>query len=259
MIGKLISDIGLEKMNLQNTKRIKHGEISHGDLVKMAVMLLANGRTDFADIDLYRDDPLFKEVLDIRKVASAATFRQRLNDLAACNADQTLLNPMIVNLLRKVKDFGRIHTETAQYVPLDVDVSVMLQPNCNKENVSLTYHNAPGYAPIFAYLGTFGYMLGIPCAAGRIHDILCAMKLLASHGVKEIGLVANGQGVIPAALAALYFRDCKVTTQWIDPPQSFESLMEMDIVPLPHSSLITGILKYLDLPELFEKLKGKAS
>jgi len=176
LIGKLISDIGLEKMNLQTTQRIKHGEIPHCDLVKMAVMLLANGRTDFADIDLYRDDPLFKEVLGIRKVASAATFRQRLNDLAACNVAQTLLDPMIVKLLRKVKDFGRIRTKTAQYVPLDVDVSVMLQPNCNKENVSWTYHNALGYAPIFAYLGTFGYMLGNELRPGSQHSAKGAVE-----------------------------------------------------------------------------------
>jgi hypothetical protein len=44
--------------------------------------------------------------------------------------------------------------------------------------------------------------------------------------------------------------------KWIDPPQSFESMMRLDVVPLPFSSLIPGILKYLDLPELFEKLKG---
>ena len=61
--------------------------------------------------------------------------------------------------------------------------------------------------------------------------------------------------IIPAALAALYCKDCKVTTKWIDPPPSFGSLMKLDVVPLPHSSLIPGILKYLDLPELFEKLK----
>ena len=80
-------------------------------------------------------------------------------------------------------------------------------------------------------------------------------SLAATHGVKEIRLVANGQGVIPAALAALYFKDCPVTVKWIDPPPSFESLMRLDVVPLPFSNLIPSILKYLDLPELFEKLK----
>ena len=81
-------------------------------------------------------------------------------------------------------------------------------------------------------------------------------SLAATHGVKEIRLVANGQGVVPAALAALYCRDCKITVKWINPPPSFGSVMKLDVVPLPHSSLIPGILKYLDLPELFEKLNG---
>ena len=80
------------------------------------------------------------------------------------------------------------------------------------------------------------------------------MKLLAANGVKEITLVAHRQGVITAALAALYFKDCKLNVKWIEPPQSFESLMRLDVVPLPYSSLLKGVLKYLDLPELLEKL-----
>lgn len=193
LLGRLLSNIGLEEMNQQTTERIKHGEIAHGDILKMAAMLLANGRTDFADIDSFRDDPLFKKVLNIRKVASAATCRQRLNDLSACNANQTLLDPMIVKLLRKVKDFGRIHTETAQYVPLDVDVSVMLQPNCNKENVSWTYHNAPGYAPIFGYLGTFGYMLGNELRPGSQHSAKGAVEFVQRciQKAMSIGLKAE--------------------------------------------------------------------
>lgn len=99
-----------------------------------------------------------------------------------------------------------------------------------------------------------GEMLDIPYVAGRVRDILSAMKLLAANGVKEITLVAHRQGVITAALAALYFKDCKLNVKWIEPPQSFESLMRLDVVPLPYSSLLKGVLKYLDLPELLEKL-----
>ena len=169
LIGTQISGIGLEKMDHLATSKTKRGEFSHSDIAKMAVTLLANGKSDFADIDLYRNDSLFKSILNLKNVASAASLRQRLNELGECNSNQTLLDEYIVNHLRKVHDYGKLKTSISSYIPLDIDVSVMLQPDCHKEKVSWTYHNAPGYAPIFCYLGTHGYMLGNELRPGSQH------------------------------------------------------------------------------------------
>ena len=49
-------------MDHLTTSKTKHGEISHSEIVKMAVALCANGKSDFSDIDLYRDDTLFQTV-----------------------------------------------------------------------------------------------------------------------------------------------------------------------------------------------------
>lgn len=51
-------------MNHLTTSKTKYGEFSHSDIAMMAVTLLANGKSDFADIDLYRNDSLFKTVLN---------------------------------------------------------------------------------------------------------------------------------------------------------------------------------------------------
>lgn len=169
LIGTQNSNIGLEKMDHLTTSKTKHGEISHSDIVKMAVVLLANGKSDFSDIDLYRNDTLFQTVLNLKRVASSATFRQRLNELGESNSSQTLLDEQLVDHLRKVPDFGKLTIRSGSYIPLDIDVSVMLQPDCHKEKVSWTYHNAPGYAPIFCYAGTQGYMLGNELRPGSQH------------------------------------------------------------------------------------------
>lgn len=169
LIGTQISGIGLEKMDHLTTSKTKHGEFSHSSIVKMAVTLLANGKSDFADIDLYRHDTLFQTVLNLKKVSSSATFRQRLDELGKCNSDHPLIDEYIVNHLRKVTDYGKLTTSAGSYIPLDIDVSVMLQPDCHKEKVGWTYHNAPGYAPIFCYLGTQGYMLGNELRPGSQH------------------------------------------------------------------------------------------
>ena len=64
LIGTQLFSIGLEKMNHLTTSKTKYGEFSHSDIADMAVTLLANGKSDFADIDLYRNDSLFKTVLN---------------------------------------------------------------------------------------------------------------------------------------------------------------------------------------------------
>lgn len=119
LIGTQISGMGLERMDHLTTLKTKHGEFSHSSIVKMAVTLLANGKGDFADIDLYRNDSLFKTVLDLKKVPSSATFRQRLDELGKCNSTQTLLDEYIVNHLRKVSDFGKLATPAGSYIPGD--------------------------------------------------------------------------------------------------------------------------------------------
>ena len=119
--------------------------------MKIAVALLALGRTDFANIELYRKDPLFKNALGLKKVPSAETLCQRLNDLGLLNPNQTLLDNCLVELLKKVQDFGKIQAQYSNYIPLDIDVSVMLNPDCKKKGVGWTYHNENGYAPIFCH------------------------------------------------------------------------------------------------------------
>ena len=114
--------------------------------------------------------------------------------------------------------------------------------------------NAFGYYNYDYHFWACGNMLGRPFAGGRVRDVLSAMKLLAANGAEHIELVAGGQGILPAALAALFFRDCTVSFRMLDDPLSFDEIMKRNVVPLPHSGLITGILKYLDFPELLERI-----
>lgn len=104
-----------------------------------------------------------------------------------------MLDEYIVNHLRKVSDYGKLTTPAGSYIPLDIDVSVMLQPDCHKEKVSWTYHNAPGYAPIFCYLGTQGYMLGNELRPGSQHCSNGAIEFtqLCIDKAEKLGLQAE--------------------------------------------------------------------
>ena len=111
-----------------------------------------------------------------------------------------------------------------------------------------------GYYSYDYHFWACGNMLGRPYAGGRVRDIMSAMKLLVAGGAKEIRLVAQGQGMFPAALAALYFTDCKVTVKLLEETENFASFMDQEVVRQPHSGLIKGILKYMDFDELKEHL-----
>ena len=58
--------------------------------------------------------------------------------------------------------FTPIVAPICNYVPVDIDVSPMDNSRTQKDNVSRTYKGHDGYAPIFAYIGSEGYMLDLP-------------------------------------------------------------------------------------------------
>ena len=53
--------------------------------------------------------------------------------------------------------------------PLDIDVSPFDNSKTSKEGVSRTYKGCDGYAPIFAYLGTEGFLANAELREGKQH------------------------------------------------------------------------------------------
>ena len=76
----------------------------------------------------------------------------------------------VVELLSMVGDFGLLKTQFAEYLPVDIDVSVLVNDNCKKENVAFTYHRINGFAPIFATIGRHGYQLANELRPGDQHS-----------------------------------------------------------------------------------------
>ena len=167
LFAKLNSLQAIDQMSMETTRK---GRTSHSGILKAAAGLLVLGRSDFADVELFRDDPLFRDALGLDSVPSEETLRQRLDDIARSNPAQSLLDDAVVKLLSLVDQFGEEQTATGSYVPLDIDVSVLDNSGSAKENVAWTYKNVVGYAPIFAYLGTEGYMLANELRQGSQHS-----------------------------------------------------------------------------------------
>ena len=101
-------------------------------------------------------------------------------------------------------------------------------------------------------------MFGKSYLGGKVRDILCAVELLAPHS-GNVELEGRGIGGIPALIAAVLsdkIRKIRLT----DVPDSWEGMIVPrlpDAEKSPMSCMISGILEYMDLPDLRKAIAEK--
>ena len=105
------------------------------------------------------------------------------------------------------------------------------------------------------HYNSLGYMFHRPYLGGKVRDILCALELLKERGVKNITLLAEGQGTVPALLAAV-LSDIPVAVKLQHGPESWESMLRKEVTLWPLSCMLPGILGITDLPELRKMVKN---
>jgi hypothetical protein len=141
-------------------------EISNCDVFRSYLGLLLMGRTNYEDIELFRNDGTFQFVLGIKKVPSAATLRQRFD--AVRGAFDEAIKEFNVAVLKRCL-ITSIVVESGKYIPVDIDVSPLDNSGSKKEGVSWTYKKHDGYSPNFAYAGLEGYMVNCELRPGSQH------------------------------------------------------------------------------------------
>ena len=170
LIGGLLSGLeSLKRMDGMKTGEVKKGKVSQSGIMRCAAGLLCLGKTDYADVEAFRQDRLFRQALGLAKVPSEETYRQRLDALSKSGESFKSIEAGNIELLSKVEDFGMESTPYAKYTPIDADVSTQDNSGSHKEGVSWTYQNYDGYAPMFVYIGTYGYMLANELRPGSQH------------------------------------------------------------------------------------------
>ena len=96
-------------------------------------------------------------------------------------------------------------------------------------------------------------MFGSSMLHARVRDLLGAVAFARANGVKSIRLAGRGQGALPALIAAVLL-DGEVPLKLFDAPVSFDSMARERVTLWPHSVMPRGILKYTDLPDMYESL-----
>jgi len=143
----------------------KRPEVTHGDVLLSMVGLLCLGKSDYADIEAYRQEEFFRRALGLTKLPSEETLRQRMDELGTMPI--TALHEESARLIAQ-------HAPTVtpchgEWIPLDVDVSPFDNSGTKKEGVAWTYKKLDGYAPNFAYLGLEGYLIHCELRPGSQH------------------------------------------------------------------------------------------
>ena len=175
IVGQMLDQTQLNKrLNRTVIDGVKVPLVSHADNVRAYLGLLCQGKSDIDHIEVYRKDRFFPKALGIRKMTSAPTMRQRLDQAAPGGEWQKIILEESANFLRHFQaPLTPVSVSTADehlsYMPLDLDVSPFNNAGTKKEGVSRTYKGVDGYAPFFAYLGQEGYCVNTELREGKTH------------------------------------------------------------------------------------------
>lgn len=168
LVGRFIDESQLERrVDMLKLDKRPEPKIKNSDVLKTYMGLLTQGRTDYECVRELQEDAAFsQEALGLSgRLPCEATLRQRMDQIGdklrspilRCNADMFTVGKI------------RPTANRQGYVPLDVDVSPFDNSGTKKEGVSRTYKGCDGYAPIFAYVGTEGYLANCELREGKQH------------------------------------------------------------------------------------------
>lgn len=164
IVGLLIQSLRLHK--IENDKRGRKPIVSDCDILKSYIGLQCQSYNSFESVSLFSDS-FFNESLGVKNVPTNDMLRHRIDSFSG-SYDESLIKANTA-LLRHV-EFGRIITKHDSYVPYDFDVSVLDNSGSKKAGCERTYkNNTDGFAPMFSYIGTEGYMLGSELRRGSQH------------------------------------------------------------------------------------------
>jgi hypothetical protein len=167
LVGALVKLSGLPKLidSIEPAKE-NYNAFPDSDIAKSMIGLLVMAKTDFDDIEPFRDDRFFAQALGLLKntAPSSPTLRQRLNE-ATVKWDEAALEANT----KLLKERAKITPCPEGFVRIDFDVSPMDNSGSKKEGVSMTYKMKEGFAPIFAYLGQEGYLINLEFREGKTH------------------------------------------------------------------------------------------
>lgn len=127
-------------------------QISTEDILKVAIALLCVGKCGFEYIKEF-DNEFIMKALKVARIASPATFRQRLEKICE---DPKLLEELRLSMIRLIKVCDKKNLLSSiggrTWIRVDTDTSVFDNSDTKKEGISYGYNKVEGFAPRFSFL-----------------------------------------------------------------------------------------------------------
>ena len=178
LVGQVLgkSDL-IKKANRTRTEKRPQPQIKNGDILLTMIGLLTLGKSDLDNVnEFHTDEEFYKLSLGIvYGITSESSLRNRLDDIGITMNTQIL--EVNISMFRE----SRFEPSALKCgcVPVNIDVSPFDNSGSHKKGVSRTYKNFDGYAPIFAYLGTEGYLCNAELREGSQHCQCGTPEILA--------------------------------------------------------------------------------
>jgi hypothetical protein len=157
-----------------------YNAIDDVDIICCMLALYSLGKTDYDDIEQYRNDRFFRTAIGVKRVPSAAALRQRMETMPEeITVVLREFNMAIIaggfeqQVAERKKNRNHEETveiDTVSYAIIDSDVTVLDNSDSKKEGVNWTYKKCDGYAPMISYIGRSGYMLNNELREGSMHS-----------------------------------------------------------------------------------------
>lgn len=149
--------------------------------------------------------------------------------------------------VRDIREVGRLVRERAPFFVVD--------PRGIGESRARTCGDAPFLSPYgsdYLYAAT-GEMLDESLLGRRVFDVMRSLDFLLAHGVTRVSLCGRGLGSVTAAFAAL-LHAAQPDVRLMDYLPAYEELVQADVSRWPLSSLLRGVLRHFDLPDVYRLL-----
>ena len=166
LVGQVLGKSNLiKKANRMRTEKRSQPQIKNGDILLTMIGLLALGKSDFENANEFHTDEVFyKNSLGIAYgIPSESSLRNRLDGIGV-SMNREILDGNVDMFLSCKYEPSALQNGC---VPVDIDVSPFDNSGSHKAGVSRTYKNFDGYAPIFAYIGTEGYLCNAELREGK--------------------------------------------------------------------------------------------
>jgi hypothetical protein len=145
---------------------------------------------------------------------------------------------------------GQQETEKTEIYACDVRGTGESQPDTCGEDSFLRPYGSDYFYAIHAI------MFDDPYPGQKARDILRVIRWLENQGRRDIHLVAQGRGTIPAAIAGV-FADGVHRITLRKAPMSFQEIAESQSYSWPLSTFIPHVLERFDLPDVYTTLKSE--